>query len=242
MGADDAVFFARPEGEPSPLGIAPRLAGWMATGHPDQVHVRAFVTHAQQLLGPAPEQAEPAALRLDVGLADDVRMLDQYALSHYLVPLVEWLGPNGGWEFASVWATKAPGKDTLLRRGVAEPVERPAGERTFVVRTSTSVGSPEYTAQVREQLAGEEAVTEGPVSLQLSFSVPPGCNWAGLWQPTVDGLVPVLGAAGDDRPDDPRDGRVVELALHRREDPALDHDVVITGVARPLPEGRPATV
>jgi hypothetical protein len=56
----------------------------------------------------------------------------------------------------------------------------------------------------------------------------------------VDGLVRVLGAAGDDRPDDPRDGRVVELGLHRREDPALEHDVVVTGVARVLPADRPA--
>jgi hypothetical protein len=241
MGTD-AVFFARPEGATAPLGIAPRLAGWMATGHPDQVHVRAFVTHAQQVLGPPPDGSEPAALRLDVGLAEDVRMLDQYALCHYLVPLVEWLGPHGGWDPASVWATKAPGEDTLLRRAVAEPVAQPRGDRTVVVRTGTSVGSPEYTAQVREQLAGQEPVREGPVSLQLSFSVPPGCNWAGLWQPTVDGLATVLGAAGDDRPEDPRDGRVVELGLHRREDPALEHDVVVTGVARVLPEDQLTTV
>jgi hypothetical protein len=233
MGAD-AVFFARPEGEASPLGIAPRMAGWMATGHPDQVHVRAFITHAQLVLGPAPDGGGPTALRLDVGLADDVRLLDQYALSHYLVPLVEWLGHNGGWEFASVWATKAPGQDTLLRCTAAEPSEPPAGGRTFVVRTGTAVGSPEYTAQVRAQLQEQEPVPEGPFRLQLSFSVPPGCNWAGLWQPTVDGLVPVLGAAGDDRPDDPRDGRVVELGLHRREDPALAHEVVVTGLCRRL--------
>ncbi|MGY1637496.1 hypothetical protein ACI78V_12675 [Geodermatophilus sp. SYSU D00742] len=233
MGAD-AVFFARPEGEASPLGIAPRMAGWMATGHPDQVHVRAFVTHAQQVLGPAPDDAGPRALRLDVGLADDVRLLDQYTLSHYLVPLVEWLGANGGWEFASVWGTKAVGRDTLLRCAAAEPVELPAGGRTFVVRTRTAVGSPEYTTQVRDQLQGQAPLPEGPVGLQLSFTVPPGCNWASLWQPTVDGLAAVLGAAGDDRPDDPRDGRVVELGLHRREDPALEHEVVVTGVCRHL--------
>ncbi|MGY1821671.1 hypothetical protein [Geodermatophilus sp. SYSU D00079] len=238
MGAD-AVFFARPEAEGTPLGIAPRLAGWMATGHPDQVHVRALVTHAQQVLGPAPEGCGPTALRLDVGLADDVRMLDQYALAHYLVPLVEWLGPHGGWEFASVWATKAPGTDTVLRCAAAEPVAQPGGDRTFAVRTDTSVGSPEFTAQVRAQLAGQEPVPDGPVALELSFAVPPGSHWAGLWQPTVDGLVTVLGTAGDDRPDDPRDGRVVELGLHRREDPALEHDVVVTGVLRVLPEGPP---
>jgi hypothetical protein len=238
MGTD-ADFFARPEGPGAPLGISPRLAGWMATGHPDQVHVRAFVTHAERVLDPAPRGSAPAALRLDVGLPEDVRLLDQYALCHYLGPLVEWLGAHGR-EFAGVWAAKGQGDDSTVLTAPAVPVAPPAGDRSFAVRTSTSVGSPQFTAQVREQLAGQEPLPAGPVSLQLSYAVPPGCNWAGLWQPTVDALAPLLGAAGDDRPDDPSDGRVVELGLHRREDRALGHDVVVTGVARVMAGDRPA--
>ncbi|MFW3168448.1 hypothetical protein [Geodermatophilus sp. CPCC 206100] len=227
---DDADFFARPEGPGARLGIPPRLAGWLATGHPDQVHVRAFVTHAERVLGPAPQGSARTALRLDVGLPADVRLLDQYALSHYLGPLVEWLSGHGGFEFASVWATKGPGEDSTVLAVPAEPVAPPAGDRTFTVRTSTSVGSPEFTRQVREQLSEQEPLPAGPVSLQLSYAVPAGCHWAGLWQPTVDALVPLLGTAGDDRPDDPRDGRVVELGLHRREDASLGHAVAVTGV------------
>jgi hypothetical protein len=231
MGSD-AVFFARPEGAPRPLGIAPRLAGWMGTGHPDPVHVRAFVTHAQSVLGAPP--SGPAALRLDVGLPADVRLLDQYGLAHYVGPLAEWLEAHGDWDLASVWAAKAPGEDTVLRVDGARPVAAPEGGRRFTARTTTSAGSPQYTADVREQLAGEPPLAAGPVALQLAFAVPPGCNWPGLWQPTLDGLARLLGAAGDDSPDDPCDGRVVELGLHRREDASLDHDVVVTGIARML--------
>jgi hypothetical protein len=226
----DVVFYAPPEGEPRRLGIDPRLAGWMATGHPDQVHVRAFVTHARSLLGRPP--SGPAAVRLDVGLPDDVRLLDQYGLARYVAPLAEWLASHGEWDLVSVWAAKAPGEDTVLRAAGARPVAEPGGDRRFTVRTSTSVGSPEYTEQVREQLAGEQPLPAGPIGLQLAFTVPPGCNWPGLWQPTLDGLARLLGAAGDDTPEQPCDGRVVELGLHRREDAALDHDVVVTGIAR----------
>jgi hypothetical protein len=229
MGTD-AAFFARPESDAHPLGIPPRLAAWMATGHPDQVHVRAFVTHAARVLG-AP-RGGPAALRLDVGLPGDVRLLDHYALSHYVCRLVEWLGSAAGWDFASVWATKAPGPDTTVRADAPRPVDPPAGDRWFVVRTDTSAGSPAFTDQVLGQLAGEEPVRTGPLAVELSFAVPTGCNWAGLWQPTIDGLAPVLGSAADDRAEDPCDGRIVELALHRREDAALTHGVEVTGVVR----------
>ncbi|MGY1591400.1 hypothetical protein ACI79D_05425 [Geodermatophilus sp. SYSU D00708] len=231
MGSD-VVFYARPDGEPRRLGIAPRLAGWMATGHPDQVHVRAFVTHAQSVLGAPP--SGPTGLRLDVGLPEDVRLLDQYGLGHYVCPLAEWLESQGGWELASVWAAKAPGEDTVLRVAEARPVPEPEGDRRFTVRTTTSAGSPQFTEQVREQLAGEPALPAGPIALQLAFAVPAGCNWPGLWQPTLDGLAQLLGAAADDSPEEPCDGRVVELGLHRQEDAALDHDVVVTGIARAL--------
>ncbi|NEK58755.1 hypothetical protein GCU56_12840 [Geodermatophilus sabuli] len=236
MGTD-AVFFARPEGPASPLGLAPRLAGWMATGHPDQTHVRAFLVHAGQLLGRRPpDAAGPLALRLDVGLPDDVRLLDQYALGRYLGPLVEWLGANGGWDFASAWATKGVADDTILRIGATEPDAEPAGDRRFTVRTTTAAGSPEFTEQVRAGLDGEPPLPGGAVSLQLSFAVPRGCHWAGLWQPTLDGLVPLLGAAADDRPEDAVDGRVVELGLHRQERDSPGAEVTVTGVARRLPE------
>jgi hypothetical protein len=234
MGTD-VVFYAQPEGEPRRLGLDPRLAGWMATGHPDQVHVRAFVTHSRFVLGaPLPG---PAALRLDVGLPDDVRLLDQYGLARYVCPLAEWLESHGGWELASVWAAKAPGADTVLRVAGARPVPDPEGDRRFTARTGTSVGSPEYTEQVREQIAGEPPLPAGPITLHLAYAVPPGCNWPGLWQPTLDALAGLLGAAGDDSPEEPCDGRVVELGLHRREDAALAHDVVVTGIARALEDG-----
>jgi hypothetical protein len=162
-------------------------------------------------------------------------------LAHYVCPLAEWLESHGEWELAAVWAAKEVDEDTLLRVDEARPVAAPDGDRRFTVRISTSVGSPEYTAQVREQLAGEPPLTAGPVALQLAYAVPPGSNWAGLWQPTLDGLASLLGGTGDDRPDDPDDGRVVELGLHRREDAALDHDVVVTGIARALGDDAVAT-
>ncbi|RBY82989.1 hypothetical protein DQ238_03070 [Geodermatophilus sp. TF02-6] len=229
----DPKFYARPEGDPRPLEMPPRLVGWLVTGNPDPVHVREFVTSAEQALGPPPMVGGPLALRLDVGLPGDARLLDQYGLARYLGPLVEWLGAHGR-DFTSVWATKAAAADSVLRVGPARPVPLPAGERRFAVRTDTSAGSPAFTAQVGEQLAGAQALPAGPVQLQLSYTVPPGSNWAALWQPTVAGLTSLLGATADDRPDEPADGRVVELALHRREDPFVGHATEVTGVVRRL--------
>jgi len=234
------AFYARREDAARPLGIPPRLAGWLGTGHPDPVHVREFVTSAQEVLGAPSEADGPVALRLDVGLPDDVRLLDQYGLCRYLTPLVEWLVGHG-WDPVSVWATKARGTDCVLRSGAAQPTAPPDGDRRFVVRTATAVGSPEFVAQVRAQLAAEEPLPAGPLELQLSYTVPPGDNWASLWQPTVDGLTALLGATADDRPEEPSDGRVVELGLHRREDPAVEHEVEVTGVLRCLRDDESAS-
>ncbi len=44
--AAGALFFAKPAADPTSLGERPRLASWMATDHPDQVRLRAFLEPA----------------------------------------------------------------------------------------------------------------------------------------------------------------------------------------------------
>lgn len=87
--------------------------------------------------------------------------------------------------------------------------------------------STAYKEQIHEQVADVDALPEGPVSLQLSFSVGPRRNWLNLWKATIDALDPLLGRTNPDHQWHPRDGRIVELGLHCRVEPLLGNQVAI---------------
>ncbi|HEX2072620.1 MAG TPA: hypothetical protein VHF92_02445 [Geodermatophilus sp.] len=235
MGADP-VFFARPEGERSALHVAPHVAAWLATGYPDPFHVRELLTLAEETVRPRLRNVpDPLALRLDVGLPEDVRLLDQYDLDRYLRPLTTWLEARSGREFACVWATKGRAEDSYLRVARADPpAHRVNGDREFRVRAAPWDGEQVLTDRVQNEAAQAEPLPDGPVALQLSFAVPPEHEWTVLWRRTIDGLCGVLGPASDDRPWQPCAGRIVDLGLHRTVDPSLTHEVVVTVVARAI--------
>lgn len=175
-----------------------------------------------------PHVLDPLALRLDVGLARDVALLDHHDLDNYVLPLALRLSNTSGREFASVWAVKSHSKSSAV--GVQQAVMRdsPAGGRPLLdVRTSASSTSTAYKEQIDAQLAGVDPLPEEPVLLELAFTVGPGRNWVNLWKPTIDALDALLGRTVPDRRWHPRDGRVVELGLHRHVDAALGHDVLI---------------
>ena len=205
----------------------------MATDHPDQVRLRAFLDHAECVVRPRLEQVEgPLALWLDVGLPSHVSLLDQHDLDNYVYPLTNRLIMSSGRQFDSVWATKRHAVASLICVGPATPVpSRPSADRHFEVRTTVSSETIDHKRQISDQLAEVEPLPEGPVAMELSFTVGPRRNWTNLWKPTIDSLDRLLGQTIPGRPWHPRDGRIVELGLHRCVDPSLGDHATIAGAA-----------
>ncbi len=227
------VFFAKPAGDPTPLRERPRLASWMAADHPDQVRLRAFLDHAESAVQPRLALAEGAlALWLDIGLPSHISLLDQHDLDNYLLPLTNRLIKSSGRQFDSVWATKRHAEASSIYVGPAMSLPNPpAADRHFDVRTTVSSETIDYKEQISDQLAEVEALPEGPVTLELSFTVGTRRNWTNLWKPTIDSLDRLLGQTIPGRPWHPRDGRIVELGLHRCVDPSIGDHVNIAGAA-----------
>jgi hypothetical protein len=66
----------------------------------------------------------------------------------------------------------------------------------------------------------------------------PSRNWINLWKPTIDALGPLLGEG--DRMWNPRDGAIVDLALHLLVDSNLRWDVDVFVDVCPAKRGRPS--
>lgn len=114
----------------------------------------------------------------------------------------------------------------LHPRGAASTRTYPANESAISVRTTASASTTAYKSQIHDQVAGRSPAPEGPVTLELSFTVGRR-NWLNLWKPTIDALDPLLGPTSAGRDWHPRDGRIVELGLHCTQDPSLGYDVRI---------------
>jgi hypothetical protein len=68
--------------------------------------------------------------------------------------------------------------------------------------------------------------------MQLCFTVGPNRNWLNLWKPAIDALGQILGHTPAAGPWAPLDGRIVDLGLHRRVDPRIANEVLITIAAQ----------
>lgn len=196
------MFYARPDGPLLPLAVEPRLASWMGAGHPDQIRLVRFLTHAEALLGPRLRALTgPLALRLDIGLPRSVALLDQHDLDNYLFPLTMALSRRWGRRFASVCASKRYADVSAI--GVERALARPtpaAVDWWARVRTTASGGATAYKEQIRDRLAGLAVLPEGPVVLELAFTTGPRRHWPNLWKPTIDALDPILGSETPGRP------------------------------------------
>lgn len=228
------MFYAKPDREPVVLEVAPVLASWMVTGHPDQVRLETFLNHADNVLATQlSELPDPLALRLDVALPARIDLLDEHDLDNYAFPLAARLTKVNGRALASVWVTKQHGASSAVRlqQAVARPA--PSTEGAWMeVRTSTSASTTAYKQQIHDQLHAAAALPEGPAAIELSFTTGPRRNWLNLWKPTIDALDAFLGSTRPGRLWHPRDGRIVELGLHHQLHQSLSHDVVIAIAAR----------
>jgi hypothetical protein len=223
------THFAKPAGEYVPLQVQPRLASWMAAGHPDQIRLEEFLTHAYELVqGQLKRVPDPLALGLEVGLPGSISLVGSHDLDNYLFPLAKRLSELSGRSFVSVWGSKQHADTSSISVGQATPMtgRPPAG--SFTIRTNASADSIAYKQQIHDQLTGARELGEGAVSMQLSFSVGPRRNWLNLWKATIDALDPILGRTVPQRPWHPRDGRIAELGLHCSIEPSLKNDVLIS--------------
>jgi hypothetical protein len=86
--------------------------------------------------------------------------------------------------------------------------------------------------------------TDGPLELQVAFTVGAKRNWRGLWKPAIDALDPILGRTQPHRQFHALDDRIVRLGLHRTIDPSLGMATAIEvhwRAARNVDVGRPRT-
>jgi hypothetical protein len=228
--APPPVMFAMPDSQPAQLHAAPRLASWNRADDPAQTRLEAYLAAAEQLLLPRCEQLTgPLALRLDIGLPPATPLLDQRDLDNYLYPLAARLSKTIGPRLVSVWGTKHYSRASFARIEQATPIHATSspGYR-YTVRTSSSSQSIAFKQQIHDQLIGAATLPDGPVSMQLSFTVGPDRNWLNLWKPTIDAQRRILGNTNPSRPWHPQDGRIVELGLHCQVDHTLGNDILIT--------------
>ena len=223
------VFIAEPDDELIELQVAPRLASWMAAGHPDQVRLEAFLSHAEGVLvSHLAQLPDPLVLRMDVGLPVQVDLLKQHDLDNYAFPLAVRLTQVNGRQLSSVWVSKRHAATSAV--GVQQAVARSTpsfDERWVEVHTTASATTTAYKQQIHDQLAAVLPLPEGPVAMELSFTVGAHRNWLNLWKPTIDALESLLGRSSAQRAWHPRDGRIVRLAMHHHVDASLGHEVHI---------------
>ncbi|MFD1535317.1 hypothetical protein [Pseudonocardia aurantiaca] len=186
-----------------------------------------FLDQAEQDMRDHLRAREPWTLELDVGLPAATRLLHHHDLDNYLYPLAQRLGSRG---IASARARKRHGDRSLARLDTARPADPPLDRTFHRLQTTASAGTTAYKQQIHEQLTASGALPGSPVSAVIGFRCGPDRNWLNLWKPTIDALGPLIGEGN--RMWSPRDGAIVDLALHLLVDPARRWDVeVFVGVA-----------
>lgn len=221
-------WYARPEGDRHQLRLAPRLASWNKADDADQLRLRAYLDDTEALLAGSRLDG-PWALRLDVGLPPKRDLLNMADLDNYAYPLAHRLNDPG---LVSVWCTKQHAEQSFVRIEPARERPSPSAD-VLVVGTTESASTLAYKEQVYAAVAGTSGLPAGQVRLELAFVVGPSRKWLNLWKQTIDSLSPLLGCANPEQAWHPLDGRITELGMHVKVDPALRNDVVIGIAATP---------
>lgn len=229
-----APVFAMPDGDRFRLELEPRLESWNKHDHPDQVRLRAFVTHVRELIDqPAEDLEGPLAFRLHVGLDELVDPLWQRDLDNYLFPIARRMPKR----YVSFWGTKSRGADSFVCVESARATPAPPWPSCAIRRSSGSENA--WKRAVRDAVADGEPIEPGPVGMQISLTIGPGRSWTAMWKRTIDGLDAMLGRTYPHKDWNPQDGRIVRLGLHARIDQRLGHDAEAVLWARPADRGWP---
>ena len=230
-------WYGRPENAAAQLTVAPQLDSWDGAGNQSQVRLSSFLAHAQAVAETS-RFSGPWALRLDVGLQPHLDLLNKRDLDNYARPLASHLSDG---QLVSVWCTKRTGAHSSVRIEAAREVLGPPSEVLQVITTASWDGAG-AKAQIRTALAAVSELPEGPVNLELAFTVGPNRNWINLWKPTIDSLGALLGHDRPFREWNPRDGRITELGLHLHVDSTFRYEVMIGIAAKSTTTTAPASV
>jgi hypothetical protein len=224
-------FYEPPRSHFVELTRQPRLTSWDAAGHPSQLALTDFLDHAEQDLKDQLRAAPPWALELDIGLRATTPLLYHHDLDNYLCPLAHRLGSG---RVVSARARKRHADRSLVRIGTAQPAPAAVKWTAYRARTTASATTTAYKQQIYGQLAaaGAQPLPTGtPMTAVLGFRCGPRRNWLNLWKPTIDALGHLIGEG--DRIWIPRDGAIVDLALHLEIDPALRWEVDVFAQVAP---------
>lgn len=217
------------------LRTAPLLASWNKASDPNQIALQEYLVDTVEQASPFIPTAGPWALWLDVGLPANRALTTAADLDNYALPLASALPKE---RLVSVWCSKRHAASSHVVIAPAHLSSSPTG--AVQLRTTVSTATTAYKKQVRDGVNDVPELADGPVRLQIAFTVGPTRNWLNLWKPTIDALDPLLGRSHPDRDWHPRDGRIVDLGLHLRIDPSLKFDIELSIAAA---EGaKPATV
>ena len=219
-------WYDRPSGQKVALRATPRLASWNKATDRDQIALREYLLDTVELATSSIPPIGPWSLRLDVGLPENRALTADADLDNYALPLATALPSK---QLVTVWCSKRHAASSHLVIGPAHLKNPPSG--AVQIRTTASASTPAYKHQVRNAVADMAELADGPVRLQIAFAVGPTRNWMNLWKPTIDALDPLLGRTHPAREWHPRDGRIVDLGLHRTIDPNLGYEVEVALVA-----------
>jgi hypothetical protein len=177
------------------------------------------------------------ALELSVGLPDTLPLTGRgHDLDSHLFAVVDRLGPV---RFDAAFASKRHEERSWIRIGPARPEPRTPGPPQVRTRTTASSASIDWKQQVHDAVlaATPAPAPPGPVAVQVRLTSSRWRNWAALWRPVTDSLGPVLGLLDPDTPYRADDGRITDLAVHRRISDTLGHRVDVEIWWQPLPAG-----
>jgi len=217
--------YARPYPGRRLLG-RPVLESWDKAGSSSQTRLTRFLdTIADDGSG----LAEPLAMDLVIALPEGIsRTGGGHDLDNYLLPIVRRLGHQ---RFVAVFARKVDATAGDSGSTLAVETARPAGHDAqapqLTCRTRAAGQSIAWKRDVATACSAcsPASLPDGPIALQIHYRLSGRRNWAQQWKPTIDALGAVLGIPDPAHPYNPRDDRIVDLALSRTIDEALGWDI-----------------
>jgi hypothetical protein len=173
-----SAVFAIPEGLTVELGLAPRLESWERRDDPAQVALREFVSRVYELIDPLIDSLDgPLAFHLHVGLPPQFDPLWERDLDNYLFPIARSLPER----VVAVWGTKGRGALSTVR---LEKAVLAGGSRQMLHVPRSRISGSVWKAAVQDAVEQAEELPEGPVALELAYTVGPDVNWPSLWKPS----------------------------------------------------------
>lgn len=174
----------------------------------------------------AEEPLESLGMKLEVGLSSTVDLLTWNDLDNYLEPLVVHLRDLIRGPLVTAWASKRYAGESTLVLGEVQP--DPAAPEDWMHVTASARGlsvnglPASSKRDIGIQIAAQaQPMPWAPVDMELALRVGRAELWIESWKSAIDSLVAILGRLPGKSEFDIKDGRIVNLGLHREVDDAL---------------------